>query len=675
MFIVNGDLLPLLRERFGHEVFRPHQEAVCRAAAGGDDVLLVMPTGAGKSLCYQLPALARGGTALVVSPLIALMEDQVQKLNAQGLRADRIHSSRSREQSRAACVAYLNGALDFLFFAPERLGVRGFPEMLARRTPALIAVDEAHCISQWGHDFRPDYRMLGERIPKLRPAPVLALTATATPRVQNDIIAQLRLESPRRLIHGFRRTNIALEIVESSPKARRELAAKAIADPAARPAILYAPTRKEADETAAELSAEGLACAAYHAGLPADQRAAVQRAFQAGALEVVVATVAFGMGIDKADVRSVVHLALPGSVEAYSQEVGRAGRDGEMSRAVLLCSWADRRTHEFFLDRDYPEARVLQRLFAVLTPEAEHAEDVRRKSGLDAATFAAALDKLWVHKGVVVDADQRLARGGDGWRVPYEGQRRHKEEQLDSMMRFADGSRCRVLALLDHFGDKDGAGPCGICDVCAPERCLLHKMREPNEREARVLEDVVAALDRERGDGLSTGKLYTAIGEPGDRRTFERLLKALARAGVIVLEEASFERDGRLIHFTKARLSRRAAAGPVQVAHDERPPARVSKGNKGGGARRGRVAAYAQRGPAGGDGEEPRAEHVEALRRLRLDAARKRGMPAFRVLTDAGLFALALAQPQSLDDMLQVRGIGAKFVEKYGEAALAIFTA
>ena len=271
----------LLHTAFGYQSFRPNQEAVCEAVVAGQDVLLVMPTGSGKSLCYQLPGVARGGTTLVISPLIALMEDQVAKLKEKNCSVERIHSGRDRAASRQASIDYLEGRLQFLFVAPERLRVPGFPAMLAKRKPSLVAIDEAHCISQWGHDFRPDYRMLGQYLPHFRPAPVIAMTATATPLVQNDIIEQLGLGEPRRFIHGFRRSNIAVEVVEVPPSERADLARELLQDDTRRPAIVYVPTRREADSFAADLK-QFFPAAAYHAGLESDRRKRVQTAFLAG---------------------------------------------------------------------------------------------------------------------------------------------------------------------------------------------------------------------------------------------------------------------------------------------------------------------------------------------------------------------------------------------------------
>ncbi|MCC7075384.1 MAG: ATP-dependent DNA helicase RecQ [Deltaproteobacteria bacterium] len=663
----------VLRERFGFEAFRPHQEAVCRALVDGHDVLLVMPTGAGKSLCYQLPALVRaqcatGGAALVVSPLIALMEDQVQKLVARGLRAERIHSGRAREDSRAACRAYLEGALDFLFFAPERLAVPGFPELLAKRPPSLIAVDEAHCISHWGHDFRPEYRMLGERLPVLRGAsdvPVVALTATATSVVQDDIATLLRLREPVRCIHGFRRHNLALEVVDCPPARRRLLAAKAIADADARPAILYAPTRKEAEEIAREFADEGLAVAAYHAGLPPAERERVQGAFAAGALEVVVATVAFGMGIDKADVRTVVHLALPSSLEAYSQEVGRAGRDGKPARAVLLGSFVDNKMHEFFLERDYPEPKQLRRLFTALDDTPRELDELRGHVRLGEATEKC-LEKLWIHGGALVAHDQRITRGRDAWEEPYARQRTHKEEQLARMARFLGDKGCRQLALLAHFGDHDDRGPCGICDFCAPDACRVRSARALSNEEEQWVEAVLDALARGARGGLSAGKLYQASleGRGVDRRTFDHVLGALARAGRVHLSDEVFRNErGERIAWTRVSAALDdGPARPLSVFVPERDAAPSGRGS-GGRAKKRRVDPTWDAAPKA---------LVEGLKRFRLDEAKRRKVPAFQICSDRALLGIASSAPSSRDQLLGVHGVGARFVERYGDAVLAL---
>ena len=430
------DLKSLLQDAFGFSSFRPNQEAVCLSAIAGRDVLLVMPTGSGKSLCYQLPGIARGGTTLVISPLIALMEDQVAKLRARGFAVERIHSGRPRADSRQACLDYLGGKLQFLFIAPERLRVAGFPDMLAKRPLSLIAIDEAHCISQWGHDFRPDYRLLGQHLPRLRPAPVMALTATATPLVQNDIAEQLGLTEPARFVHGFRRDNIAIEVVEIAPSHRSELTERLLQKAERRPAIVYAPTRKLAEGLAAELAAS-FPAAAYHAGLDAQHRQRVQEEFLGGRIEVMVATIAFGMGIDKADIRTVIHTALPGSLEAYYQEIGRAGRDGNPSRAILMHSYADRHTHDFFFERDYPDLTVLEKIFALLRVEASEKAALQHQLQMDEEIFDKALEKLWTHGGALVDFAENVSRGHDRWRESYvaQGQQKRAQTRPDDALR------------------------------------------------------------------------------------------------------------------------------------------------------------------------------------------------------------------------------------------------
>ena len=664
----------LLHEVFGHAEFRVHQEAVCRAVTDGEDVLLVMPTGAGKSLCYQLPGIARGGTTLVVSPLIALMDDQVAKMQAQGLRAERIHSGRARAESREVCRRYLDGDLDYLFIAPERLGVPRFPEMLAKKRLALIAVDEAHCISQWGHDFRPDYRMLRQRLPLLMPAPVVALTATATPAVQDDIVEQLGVDKARRFIHGFRRDNIAIEVVELAPGLRPAVVQQVLAGPDRLPAIVYAPSRKKSEALAAELSGR-FSAAAYHAGMEPAARERCQTDFMEGRLDVVVATIAFGMGVDKADLRTVVHAALPGSVESYYQEVGRAGRDGEPSRAILMHSWADTKTHEFFHKRDYPEPAVLAKIYDALGEAPRPAEQVRKELGLDDDLFATALEKLWIHHGAQVDPEENAARGDRTWRPSYEAIRQHREEQLAKIARFAQFTGCRMLRLVQHFGDQEDSGrPCGQCDVCAPDAGVASQTRAASEPEAAAMERILSSLRQQ--DRQSGGRLHRQeLGDLMDRRRFEELAGALAKAGYLKVEEDSFHKDGREITFNRlcltaeghtADLSLDTAREQLQVTH---APAAVKKGK--GRKKRAPKKKAAQNKIDLSDIAAPEGL-VRALTEWRLKEARRRRIPAFRILSNRALASIALAQPTNERDLLGVPGVGSRIITKYGKAIIEV---
>jgi DNA topoisomerase-3 len=680
------DLGALLHERFGFASFRPFQEEVCRATTAGRDVLLVMPTGAGKSLCYQLPGLARGGTTLVVSPLIALMEDQVAKLCHMGLSATRIHSGRDREASRAACRAYLDGRLDYLFIAPERLKVPGFPEMLARRRPTLIAIDEAHCISQWGHDFRPEYRMLGERLPLLRPAPVIALTATATPAVQDDIVTQLRLDNAARFIHGFRRTNLAVEVVETNPGKRADTVCALLANPARVPAIIYAPTRREAESLARRLSETGRALP-YHAGLPAAERSETQRAFLDGDVAIVVATVAFGMGIDKPDVRTVIHTALPATLEGYYQEIGRAGRDGAPSRAILLHSFVDAKMLEFFHRRDYPDSMVLARIYSKLTSRPVERDSLRASIQLDPAVFDKALEKLWLHGGAQIAPDETVSRGDADFASSYERQSAYRLDQIARMRRFAEKNACRILQLVAHFGDdRDAGAPCGQCDVCAPESCIAQVHREPSTAEKHAASCILDALSSR--DGMTVGQLHRELFPSGnvDRRTVEHVIGGLTRARAVSLVDDSFEKEGAVVTFqrvylvggsSKGRDARMRAGVPAfrMPSTPESPTRhRVRKrehGNRKGAERRapgtGRDAA--KRLPASDDSTDTL---FQALRAWRLAEAKRSGLPAFRILTDRTLMAIAAESPSDEDALLRVHGIGPALAKRYGSAVLGI---
>ena len=665
----------LLHRAFGFKAFRANQEQVCRTVIEGRDALLVMPTGAGKSLCYQLPGLARGGTTLVISPLIALMEDQFAKLRERGFAVECIHSGRDRAASRQVCIDYLNGKLQFLFIAPERLRVRGFPEMLAKRKPTLIAIDEAHCISQWGHDFRPDYRLLGGYLPTLRPAPVIALTATATVVVQHDICDQLGLDHQASFIHGFRRSNIAIEVVETSPSQRPALARELLSEPGRRPAIIYTPSRKQAEAIAA-LLADDFPTAAYHAGLDANRRRRVQDDFLSGKLDVIVATIAFGMGIDKPNIRSVIHTALPASTEAYYQEIGRAGRDGEPSRAILMHSYADRHTHDFFFERDYPDVKVLDKIYAKLLAEPQPREVIEKQSKVSAEVFEKALEKLWTHSGAIIDADDNLSRGGDDWKEAYLAQGGQKQSQVETMIRYAQSNQCRMASLVRHFGDTaDSQKPCGICDFCAPETCVAQQFRPATVIEQKVAHQVIKALQMNR---KSVGKLHTELcsNDGMDRNGFEELLGAMARIGRVRLVDSVFEKDGRQIPFRQASLmgDGEIDGAPFELSIRETASSLAKPAGRKG---RKKLPAPAATGksrakPATAREASPAGVLLKAWRKA---LATKRGVPAFRIMSDRVLLAIAEQAPKTEAELLAISGVGIKMVENYGAQIYRILDA
>jgi superfamily II DNA helicase RecQ len=628
----------------------------------------------------------------VISPLIALMEDQAAKMSALGLRVARIHSGLDRSVARQACVDYLSDSLQFLFVAPERLRVPGFAEMLVKRKLALIAIDEAHCISQWGHDFRPDYRMLGQYLPALRAGeeatPVIALTATATPSVQADILAQLGMVKPIKFIHGFRRNNLAIEVVELPVPERAETIAKLLADPRRRPAIVYAVSRKQAESLADGLSGQssktktsgGIAAAAYHAGLDPETRERVQTAFQAGTLDVVVATIAFGMGIDKADIRTVIHAGLPGTLEGYYQEIGRAGRDGSPSRTYLMHSYADQRTHGFFLNRDYPPVEHLNQVFHGLGEQPQPVEELRAASKLGEEEFDKALEKLEIHGGARVDFGGGVTRGAAGWKKTYGIQAQFRAEQFEKVVQFTVSSECRMAALVRHFGDVDDASTrCGICDVCDPAGAELRQFRRASSAERAMVQRIIEEL--RPIDYRATGTLQRSL-DVASRAEFDALLDAMTRLGLIEIEEAEFEKEGEVIRFRKVRLTDAGLAvrpmtplalligdGIVESLNGSglSPNQRAAKTakNKSAGKAASKAAAPAE---LSAEGEVLATK----LRKWRADEAKRLQVPVFLVMHDRTLNALAAVRPRNPRELLEIDGIGPTKVERFGEQLLQL---
>jgi ATP-dependent DNA helicase RecQ len=552
--------------------------------------------------------------------------------------------------------------------------VPGFPEMLAKRKPTLVAIDEAHCISAWGHDFRPDYRTLGQYLPALRPAPILALTATATPTVQRDILKQLDLQEPAVFITGFRRQNLAVEVVELSKPQRPEFALKLLKEPGARPAIVYAGSRKQAEEFASALH-KHFPTAAYHAGLDAGTRDRVQRAFLGGKLECVVATVAFGMGVDKADVRTVVHVALPGSIEAYYQEIGRAGRDGKPSRTVLLHGFADRRLQEFFLEKNYPPTSELETVARLLKDEFVAVDALVKPSRLDRDTLDTAIEKLLATGVAVMDmaGDVRLVPGqsGAGWKSGYEAQVANRRAQIDRMVGFAESNECRMRMLVQHFGDtSDTARSCGLCDVCNPAGSgSANAAHQPTAEERGWLRTILRALE---GRSTSTGKLFTDTALMKERKDFDVLLEALARAGLIVLANDSFTgAEGKEITYKKA-----------SITHEGREPDDATldtvwiRGNVSAAPAKKKARARSSgtgAAPAERVEMHPQAEAMfERLRAWRTEVARPTKTPAFMILGDAVLRGIAARGPKTLAELHTVSGMGPAKVERYGAAVLAV---
>jgi ATP-dependent DNA helicase RecQ len=498
----SGDaVLARALEKFGHVSLRPGQADLIADIFAGKPVIGVMPTGAGKSLCYQLPAVVlgeRGGVTLVVSPLIALMKDQVDALHARGIAAVALTSAASADEQREIIDGIRAGMYTLVYVAPERFRSPRFVDALHASAAriALVAIDEAHCISEWGHDFRPDYRRLGQVVASLKPPRLAAFTATATPEVRKDIAAQLGIEGARLHVRGFDRPNlyyVVQKVGGAADKTSQLIDLVRMREGGV--ALVYAATRKNAEAYSQALRQAGMKSRVYHAGLEDEVRNKAQDVFMAGELDVIVATNAFGMGVDKSNIRLVVHADIPRSPEAYYQEAGRGGRDGKPTRCVLLFNHGDIRLQEFLIDASFPSAELLRGLWKLLHDQpalgrfsgrgGRGDDDVESKlkphlpvtqqGSPSAATVSAAIRILEKH-GMLTRDDERLAaaRPAPGIYPPLDVQSLQRRADIERgklrmMIDYAYYPRCRRQYILEYFGDVDWRSrdrKCGACDNC-----------------------------------------------------------------------------------------------------------------------------------------------------------------------------------------------------------------
>lgn len=691
------DARTALQQYFGFRDFLDSQEGVISGILAGRDTLVIMPTGGGKSLCYQLPAMVMDGVTVVVSPLIALMKDQVDALIARGIPATLINSTLSLGEQQERIAGLREGRYKLVYVAPERFRSRAFINGLRSVDLALFAVDEAHCLSQWGHDFRPDYLRLREALEALDRPQVVALTATATDEVRSDILRHLDMREPHVTISGFSRPNLSFNITPTASHDDKYSKLKEIIR-RHRTGIVYCSTRKRVEEVSEELEEMNLRCVAYHGGMDERSRDHAQNLFISRERDVAVATNAFGMGIDRSDVRFVVHWDIPGSIEAYYQEAGRAGRDGEPSHCELFFNFADTKTQEFFIEGSNPSYETICQIYQTLQSQSDANHEVQLsiediadraqlKNGMAVSAALSLLHRLdYIDRfdipgkrirGTRIMQPQLRARDLKIDKAALEEKHRRDSSKLKSMINLCYGKECRQVHILSYFGEGNGQ-PCGTCDVCRADS--TQPVRAGSADEVMILRQAlsgVARMSRRRADGsyegrFGKGRVIAMLTGSRSREILENKLDELTTYGMLksvgtaALQQLfqEMERQG-LIETTQGEYPLITLTRAGQDAMKNGSVVKLRWPNLSGDA--GPLKAEAK-----GTATDLATRELgwdEALfaklKRLRNAVAESEGKPAYVVFSNQTLEFLTRLQPTTVDAALKIRGIGQGKADTY----------
>ena len=685
-----------LQEVFGFEDFLDGQEGVIEEILSGRDGSVVMPTGGGKSLCYQLPALCREGVTLVVSPLIALMKDQVDALEERGVAVTLINSTLTWNEQKERLDGMKNGAYQLVYIAPERFRAGSFMNALRDVKIEMVAIDEAHCLSQWGHDFRPDYMRLGKALEGLGRPQCVALTATATPIVRDDIRGVLKLREPFESISGFERPNLSFTITPVEKVAQKYGRLKKVLAEN-KTGIVYCATRKKVEEVAETIHSWGLSCIAYHGGMSDMEREETQNAFISRKADIAVATNAFGMGIDRSDVRFVVHFEIPGSVEAYYQEAGRAGRDGEASVCELLFNYADTRTQEFFIDGVNPGAGMIRDVYQFFLNDADDNYESHRtldevkdaigaKNGMAVGAALGALVRgRWLErfdipgmraKGTRLLRPDVLTRDLTLDEAALEEKERRDREKLEKMVQLCYANTCRQQWVLEYFGEVD-APVCGSCDVCRGEE--NSERRAPTDEEDLIVRKFlsgVARMSRRTATGwegiFGRGRIVQMLVGSKSQEVLRVRLHELKTYGLLKKEGTAYLNA----------LARSLNNGGLIVTQMGEYPL-VTLTPRGEQVMMGKTS-YSLEWPSGDGNSKTPSNGLELkdlgfdgrlydrLKDVRMRLAKAAQVPAYVIFSNDTLEHLARLRPKTMDAGLLVKGVGEAKAEKYLEPFLKV---